>query len=177
MTTKQPIKKGLDARARLRLGILIVLVLAAAALLVPKPAPLTQELSSTDASPAPTVLSDAPTAAPNDARGVREQGYDKDIATLQGLIDSEHIDAETRAQAAERLRRMVSDHQSELGIEQALRSAGFTPCLVLMQNGSLTIMVSEPELTGAQSAAILSVCVAHAEIGVENVRIMTGQAM
>lgn len=167
MMSKKTDKPRVDARQRLRWGILIVLVLTAGALLLPKDAP---------PSPAPAVIAQ-PTLAPQSARDARETAYDKDIATLRALLDDARTDADTRAQAGERLTLMVGEHQSELGVEQALTSAGFAPCLVLMQNGSLTVMVSEPELSGTQSATILSVCAAHTDVAVENIRIMTGREL
>lgn len=167
---KKTVKRSMDARERLRLAILIVLVLVSAALLIPKSA--TEGAQDTAATSAPA----SPTPAP-DARSAREIAYDKDVATLERLAGNGEADESTRAMAGERLARLVSDHQSELGIEEALRQAGFNPCLVLMQNGSLSVMVSERELSGAQSVTILSVCAAHSDIGVENIRIMTGQEL
>ncbi len=170
MTIKKKEKQSIHPRERLRLGILIVLVLAAIVYLVPKSAN-----THTDS----TLISEAPlpSAAPQDARSARESAYDKDIAALERLIGNESADEDTRAQASESLARMIADHHSELGIEEALTQAGFKPCLVLMQNGSLTVMVSERELSGEQTVTILSICAAHSDIGIENMRIMTGEEL
>lgn len=124
----------------------------------------------------PTTQASVPTPAPTGGRNAREAAYDKDIATLTALVESERTDAETRAHAAGRLENMVRDHQSELGVEAALIQAGFHPCLVLLQNDALTVMIDPAEeLTATQSATILSVCVAHTEVAAENVRIMAGE--
>lgn len=162
-----------DARAWVRRGTLLALALAAVGLLAFRADTLWESPSRIDESARTT--SPAATAQPMDWRDKRELAYDKDVATLEALIANESADAQTRTQAGERLARMVSDHQCELGVEAALRQAGFAPCLVLMQNGSLTVMVGEHELTGTQSVTILSVCVAHADVEIQNVRIMTGQ--
>ncbi len=132
--------------------------------------PLKQEAT---VSPTPSLESTPrPTTGIVGERGAREIAYDKDIASLQLLMESENADAATRAQAAERMERMIGDHQSELGVEDALREAGFETCAVLLQNGSLTVIVSEDDMTAEKSAAILSLCAAHTDIGVENIRIM-----
>ena len=88
------------------------------------------------------------------------------------LLDSGAADGETRAQAAGRLDRLVADHQSELGLEEALNQAGYSSCAVLLQNGALTVIVASSDMTAEASAAILSLCAAHTDIGVENIRIM-----
>ena len=70
------------------------------------------------------------------------------------------------------LDQLVADHQSELGLEEALNQAGYSSCAVLLQNGALTVIVASSDMTAEASAAILSLCTAHTDIGVENIRIM-----
>ena len=93
---------------------------------------------------------------------------------LRNMMQDENVQQEVRQQAGLQIERMIAEHQTELGLEEALISAGFGPCMVLMQNDALTVMVSAPELSGAQSAAILSVCVAHTEVSLDNIRVMPG---
>ena len=64
--------------------------------------------------------------------------------------------------------------QTELAIEEALQKAGYLPALVIMQNDSLTINVGARELSGTDSMTILSICVAHSDVPLENIRIMNG---
>ena len=107
-------------------------------------------------------------------RDIREAAYDKDIAALEKLLQSGAADAQTQTQAAQRMERMVEEHQCETAIEEALKRAGHAPVLVLCQNGALTVMTQE-NLTAEQSAAVLSICIAHADVAAENVRIMQAQ--
>lgn len=107
-------------------------------------------------------------------RTLREIAYQEDREALSALSQNPEVAEKTREDAAAQLALMVASHQSELGIEEALQAAGFEPCLVLLQNGALTVMVRGDSLTSAQSATILSLCAAHAQVGVENIRIMTG---
>ena len=159
----------------LRRGLLGALIAAAAALAwlrLPAPTP--------PKTPEPSVrLSASQTPAPAAAqeRTAREAAYDKDVAALTALLDSGAADEETRAQAAARLDQLVADHQSELGLEETLNQAGYSPCVVLLQNGALTVIVASSDMTAEASAAILSLCAAHTDIGVENIRIMAREAL
>lgn len=108
------------------------------------------------------------------ARQQREAAYEKDLAAVQALVQQEMLREETRQQAAAQAAQMILQHQTELGLEEALVHAGFAPCLVLMQNDALTIAVSASEVTAAQSAVILSICLEHTEVASENIRIMPG---
>lgn len=163
----------------LRRGLLAALIATAAALawlrlpaLMPSDAP--PDAPEPDAS-----LSAGQTPAPAAAqeRTARETAYDKDVAALTALLDSGAADEETRAQAAARLDQLVADHQSELGLEETLNQAGYSPCVVLLQNGALTVIVASSDMTAEASAAILSLCAAHTDIGVENIRIMAREAL
>lgn len=159
----------------LRRGLLAALIAAAAALAwlrLPAPAP-------SDAPEPGASLSAGQTPAPAAAqeRTARETAYDKDVAALTALLDSGAADDETRAQAAARLDQLVADHQSELGLEETLNQAGYSPCVVLLQNGALTVIVASSDMTAEASAAILSLCAAHTDIGVENIRIMAREAL
>ena len=159
----------------LRRGLLAALIAAAAALAwLRLPAPAPSDAPEPDAS-----LSAGQTPAPAAAqeRTARETAYDKDVAALTALLDSGAADEETRAQAAARLDQLVADHQSELGLEETLNQAGYSPCVVLLQNGALTVIVASSDMTAEASAAILSLCAAHTAIGVENIRIMAREAL
>lgn len=133
----------------------------------------------TDAAPVkPGATPNAPKTTvapePQTARQRREVAYEKDLAAVQQLMQQPELPQETRRQAGEQAARMIREHQTELGLEAALTHAGFAPCFVLMQNDALTIAVSASEITAAQSAVILSLCLEHAQVASENIRIMPG---
>ena len=163
--------------SRVRLCVLAVL-LAAAAFLAFWPKGIGDGANHgkhAAASPAPAATP-VPTLPPESltARQTREAAYEKDLAKLEQLSGDESLQEETRQQAARQMTRMIQQHQLELGLEEALINAGFAPCLVLMQNDALTVAVSASEVTAAQSAVILSICLAHTEVAAENIRIMPG---
>lgn len=149
-------------REWLRRGLLVVLLLCAGWML--------WQGANTPETEAPPVTP-APTQEAESGRSLREEAYDKDRASLETLLASDAADEATRAQAAERLERLVSDHQSEIAVEEALRATGYGPVLVLLQNGALTVILSGGK--AGDSAAIFSLCAAHAGVSPENIRIMT----
>ena len=62
------------------------------------------------------------------------------------------------------------DPSGKVCIDCGASTGGFTD--VLLQNGALTVIVASSDMTAEASAAILSLCAAHTDIGVENIRIM-----
>ena len=117
-------------------------------------------------------MTPAPTVQAADERTLREAAYDKDVSALQKLIESKTTDAETRRYAAEQLQKLIDAHQSETAIEDALKKAGYQPCLVLITGDALTVMLDHSRMDASTSAAILSLCTAHTGLGAENIRIM-----
>lgn len=146
----------------LRRSLLLLLVAAAAVLALCRP--------RATVSPSPAETPAPQTASERDAR---EDAYQQDLEALNALLQNTSTDESARQQAQTQLMSMVAAHQAELGIEEALTQAGYAPCLVLCQNGALTVMLQRDTLTASDSAAILSLCAAHTDIGVENIRIMT----
>lgn len=116
------------------------------------------------ATPAPTVQ--------NDVRLKREASYERDAAALKALTENESADAATREMAAQTLTALVEEHQYELGLEAALQEAGYENAVVLVQNGAVTVMLGQDELNDEAGAQILELCVIHAGVGAENVRVM-----
>ena len=116
----------------------------------------------------------SPTPAPQQAnqRIRREEAYERDAAALQALLESGAADEATQQMAAQKLAGLIEEHQSELGLEEALQQAGYENAVVIVQNGAVTVMIPEEKLTEETSAQILLLCVAHTSAGAENVRVM-----
>lgn len=148
----------------LRRGILIVLVLAAAGLWWLDGRPVSEPSVQPTLAPAPTVHSNE--------RLKRETAYDRDVAALQALLESGAADESTQEMAAQKLAALIEEHQSEIGLETALLEAGYTSAVVIVQNGAVTVMIPSEMLNETSSTQILSLCIAHAEVGAENVRVM-----
>jgi hypothetical protein len=171
---KDVLEKGLAAKQKGRRWLLAGLLAALALVCWLRWGTLPEIQPAPAVTMPPEQTPAAPGAAALTARQQREAAYEKDLAAVQALVEQQALREETRQQAAAQAAQMIRQHQMELGLEETLVNAGFAPCLVLMQNGALTIAVSAPEVTAAQSAVILSICLEHTEVASENIRIMPG---
>lgn len=116
------------------------------------------------ATPVPT--------AKQDERLKRETAYDRDVAALQAMLESGAANEATQEMAAQKLAELIGEHQHEIGLETALLEAGYENAVVLMQNGAVTVMVPQERMNEETSAQLLELCVVHAGVGPENIRIM-----
>ena len=116
------------------------------------------------ATPVPT--------AKQDERLKRETAYDRDVAALQAMLESGAANEATQEMAAQKLAELIGEHQHEIGLETALLEAGYENAVVLMQNGAVTVMVPQERVNEETSAQLLELCVVHAGVGPENIRIM-----
>ena len=149
----------------LRRGLLLVLVAACAVLwLMDRDVPLDHNLPS---EPVPTACTDE--------RLKRENAYERDVTALQALVDNESADQATREMAAQRLAVLIAEHQSEIRLETALLEAGYQTAIVLVNNGAVTVMVPQDQLTEEKSAQILALCLAHTDADAENIRVMANR--
>ena len=157
--TKKPVH-----RAWIRRGILIVLVLAAAWLWWTEG----REVATQEPMPAVTPVPEVQ----NNERFKREESYEHDVAALQKILESQTTDESTRDMAAQKLTQLIAEHQNEIGLEEALRQAGYSSAVVIVQNGAVTVMIPQELFSEEASAQILALCVAHTDAGAENVRVM-----
>ena len=148
----------------LRRGLLMMLVLAAGALWWTEGRQQNAPDTQPDSTPVPT--------AKQDERLKRETAYDRDVAALQALLENGAANEATQEMAAQKLAELIGEHQHEIGLETALLEAGYENAVVLMQNGAVTVMVPQERLNEESSAQLLELCVIHAGVGAENIRIM-----
>ena len=158
----QPKKKPARS-AWLRRGILTGLLIVAALLAARMQSETVEAPDSPPASLSPVA----------DRRSMRETAYKADLAALQALM--EDGDEALRRQAGEQIARMTDEHQQELGVEEAMMQAGLPVRMALMQNGALTVIVPPGPITQESSAAILALCAAHTDAGLENIRLMEAE--
>ncbi|MBQ7867294.1 MAG: SpoIIIAH-like family protein [Clostridia bacterium] len=154
------VKKIRDWNAWIRRGVLLAMVGAAVMLACGKTQP---------------VASDPPEVTPEpvyaDERTARERAFETDAQALERLTQSE--DEAVRQQAARQLEILVKEHQAELAIEEALQQSGMETAFVIAMNGSVTVALFSEQAAEKNSAMILALCMAHADVGAENVRIMS----
>ncbi|MBR6570126.1 MAG: SpoIIIAH-like family protein [Clostridia bacterium] len=149
----------------LRRGMLLVLAAACAVLWL---------MEGNDSSDNNLPSEPVPTAY-TDERLKRENAYERDITALQALVNNESADAATREMAAQQLAVLIAEHQSEIQLETALLEAGYRTAIVLVNNGAVTVMVPQDQLTEEKSAQILALCLAHTDADAENVRVMANR--
>ncbi|MBR3875025.1 MAG: SpoIIIAH-like family protein [Clostridia bacterium] len=154
------VKKIRDWNAWIRRGVLLAMVGAAVMLACGKTQP---------------VASDPPEVTPEpvyaDERTARERAFEADSQALERLTQSE--DETVRQQAARQLEILMKEHRAELAIEEALQQSGMETAFVIASNGSVTVALSSEQEAQKNSAMILALCMAHADVVAENVRIMS----
>ena len=121
---------------------------------------------------APQMFAPPAATAQQDRRTRQEQAYEQDVAALQALLETGAADEATQELAAQNLAELIRQHQHEIGLEAALQEAGFAAAVVIVQNNAVTVMIPQDRLNEDASAQILALCVAHTEVGAENVRVM-----
>ena len=154
------VKKPHDWGVWVRRGTLLVMVTAAVMLAWEKQQP---------ASPPPEVTPAPPVRV--DERMERERAFEADAQALERLAQSE--DEAVRQQASRQLEKMIMEHQAELAIEEALQQTGLETVFVIASNGAVTVALPSEQAAEKHSAMILALCMAHADVEAENVRIMS----
>lgn len=81
----------------------------------------------------------------------------QEIDYLRLIIADESTDAETLANAQQRLMRLVSDMEQEFTIESRIRAKGFLDAAVTFRNDSITVVVDAESLTDQDVARILDI--------------------
>lgn len=146
--------------------VLLVTTLAVSSLTGQPAVPATVDIPVTEAAAAPVSALQA-------YRMQRDQEALSDIAALEALIAQPLLDASTREDAAARLQEIIDCRQAQSAMEGALVSSSLGPCVAVLSNGSLTIVTEKAEITGKDSALVLTLAAAHTGVKPENIRIIT----
>lgn len=96
-----------------------------------------------------------------------------DIATLQTLCDQENLAEATREDAAAQLQRLVSIRETQLALEGALTQSGIYPCVAVVSQGSVTVVTDKATLSDGESALVMTMAQAHADVPPSGVRVIT----
>ncbi|MGN0745173.1 MAG: SpoIIIAH-like family protein [Aristaeellaceae bacterium] len=116
----------------------------------------------------------APTATPIEQyRQERDAAALQDMATLEKLCAQEGLDAQTRADAAALLQRLIDVRQKQTALEGALTGSGIAPCAAVVTEGSVTIVTEKETLTGGETALLLTMAQTHAGVEPSGVRVIT----
>ena len=104
-----------------------------------------------------------PASAPAEAlpadqayRERRRETRQREQAALEAMIAGESTDPETRALAAEMLRDLVRNDETELAVEAALAARGWTDALCVARQGEAAVLLSHA-LTEQEANLILEI--------------------
>lgn len=105
-------------------------------------------------------------------RQQRDQSVLTDIAALEKLIALPDLDDNTRQEAAACLQSIIEARQAQSALEGALSGSSLSPCVTVVQNGSVTIVTDKSTITEKDSALVMTLAAAHTGASPENVRII-----
>lgn len=87
----------------------------------------------------------------------RQQSRDEAIDVLKLVSESAEASAEARAEAAEKLSQIAVDIQNEANIETLIKAKGYSECVAVISDGSVSVIVAAEELKAAEAAQIFSI--------------------
>ena len=87
----------------------------------------------------------------------RQQARDEAIDVLMLLADSEEASEEVRAGAREKMAKIAGDIQNEANIETLVKAKGFSECVTVISDDSVSVIVQKEDLKAADTAQILTI--------------------
>lgn len=123
----------------------------------------------------PVVSVTASPSALEDYRTRREETALHDMAALQSLCQSDALDPAVRADAASRLQTMIRHRQQQAALEGALLESGLSPCVAVITEGSVTVVTGRADVSPAETALVMTLAQAHADVSPAGVRIITSR--
>ncbi len=102
----------------------------------------------------------------------RKQSRDEAIDVLGIIVASEDADAETKADAQNKISKIATDIQNEATIETLVKAKGFEDCVAVISDESVSVIVKSEELLAKEAAQILVIVYETTGIGPEKVSIV-----
>ena len=102
----------------------------------------------------------------------RQQSRDEAIDVLKLVCESEESTEEAKAEATAKISQIAVDIQNENNIETLVKAKGFTECVAIISEGSVSVIVGADELQAAEAAQILAIVYDTTGINPENVSII-----
>jgi len=102
----------------------------------------------------------------------KEITLSRDTDMLKQITEDVNASDEIKAEAYEKMMKLIDRSQIESRIETLIRERGFKDAIALMgEEGSIDIIVKTPSLTSAETAQIADIVSRHANIDIENIKI------
>lgn len=157
-------------RKPINLLLMAVMTLTAAACLMYQTKPRSTAALLPVSTAATSVLT--PT---EEYRLARNETELRDLAALEAICQSDAVDAELRADAAQALQTLVSARQRQLAVEGALLQSGLGDCVAVITGDILTLVSQQKTLTAQQSAQVVELAQIHAGVSAANIRVVCAE--
>ncbi len=102
----------------------------------------------------------------------RQQSRDEAIDVLKLVSESDESSEEAKAEASAKISKIAVDIQNENNIETLVKAKGFTECVAIISDNSVSVIVGAEELLAADAAQILAIVYDTTGINPENVSII-----
>lgn len=102
----------------------------------------------------------------------RQQSRDEAIDVLKLVSESNESSEEAKADATAKISQIAVDIQNENNIETLVKAKGFTECVAIISENSVSVIVGAEELQAAEAAQILAIVYDTTGIAPENVSII-----
>ena len=102
----------------------------------------------------------------------RQHSRDEAIDVLKLVCESEESTEEAKAEATAKISQIAVDIQNENNIETLVKAKGFTECVAIISEGSVSVIVGAEELQAAEAAQILAIVYDTTGVNPENVSII-----
>lgn len=102
----------------------------------------------------------------------REMALSRDTDMLKQITEDENASEEVKAEAFEKMMKLVENSQREERIETLIKEKGFEDVIALFsEDGSLDIVVKAPQLTSADTAQIADIASRHGNVDISKIHI------
>ncbi|MBQ7363027.1 MAG: SpoIIIAH-like family protein [Clostridia bacterium] len=102
----------------------------------------------------------------------RQQSRDEAIDVLKLVSESDEATEEAKAEASDKLAQIALDIQNEANIETLVKAKGFTDCVAVISEDSVSVIVGAEELQAAEAAQIFAIVYETTGISPENISII-----
>jgi stage III sporulation protein AH len=102
----------------------------------------------------------------------RKQSRDEAIDVLKLVSESEDTSAEAKADAEAKISKIAVDIQNEANIESLVKAKGFSECVAIISDSSVSVIVGAESLQAQDVAQIFSIVYDTTGIPMENISVI-----
>lgn len=102
----------------------------------------------------------------------RQRSRDEALYTLQTVIDSSESMPDVKDEALAQMINIASDIETEAMVEEMIKAKGFSDCVAMINDGSISVVVKSPGLLTNEVAQITEIVVEETGFAPENIKIV-----